>query len=170
MLNCRAMPFCPNCGKENEAYALFCQTCGVSLKPDGAAQAAAPAVQKYGGFWIRVVATIIDWIIVSAGTGIIVAVSFGGAFPIVFVADWLYSAFMTSSEWQATIGKKVFNLAVTDIRGQRISFARATGRHFAKWISALLLFIGYIMVAFTERKQGLHDLIAETLVVDRSAR
>ena len=56
-------------------------------------------------------------------------------------------------------------MKVTDLAGNRISFLRATGRYFAKIISALILFIGFIMVAFTEKKQGLHDMIAGTLVV-----
>jgi uncharacterized RDD family membrane protein YckC len=58
----------------------------------------------------------------------------------------------------------IFGLKVTDLNGQRISFERATGRHFAKWLSSLILFIGYIMAGFSERKQALHDLLAGTLV------
>jgi uncharacterized RDD family membrane protein YckC len=58
----------------------------------------------------------------------------------------------------------IFGLKVTDLYGNRISFERATGRHFAKILSAMILCIGYLMVAFTERKQGLHDLLAGTLV------
>jgi uncharacterized RDD family membrane protein YckC len=78
---------------------------------------------------------------------------------------WIYEAWMTSSDRQATVGKMAVGLKVTDLNGQRISFARATGRHFAKILSAMVLFIGYIMAAFTERKQGLHDILAGTLVV-----
>jgi uncharacterized RDD family membrane protein YckC len=74
---------------------------------------------------------------------------------------------MLSSEWQATVGKRAMSIAVTGMDGGRISFARATGRHFAKWISACLLGVGFIMAAFTAKKQALHDLIAETLVVNR---
>jgi len=159
------MPFCAACGKHNDERASFCQGCGAALKPGPDATSA--AAKRYGGFWIRVVAWLIDTIVLSFATGIIVAVSFGGAWPIVLVSQWLYEAFMTSSEWQATIGKRVFNLAVTGLNGERISFARATGRYFAKWISTLLLGIGFVMAAFTERKQGLHDMIAETLVVNR---
>src|SRR2546428_774442 len=65
----------------------------------------------------------------------------------------------------ATVGKMVFGLKVTNLEGHRISFARATGRHFAKLISAMILLIGYIMAGFSERKQALHDMIAGTLVV-----
>ncbi len=59
------------------------------------------------------------------------------------------------------------SIVVTGIDGKRISFARATGRHFAKYISAFILGIGFIMAAFTAKKQALHDMIAETLVVNR---
>jgi uncharacterized RDD family membrane protein YckC len=90
----------------------------------------------------------------------------GHGVTIVFLlfGSWLYEAFMESSSYQATLGKMIFGMKVTDLNGNRISFERATGRHFAKWLSAMILFIGYIMVGFTERKQGLHDLLAGTLV------
>ena len=50
------------------------------------------------------------------------------------------------------------------VDGQRIGFGRATGRYFAKFVSAMILLIGFMMVGWTQRKQGLHDLIASTLV------
>ena len=79
-------------------------------------------------------------------------------------ASWLYEAVMESSSYQATLGKMILGMKVTDLYGNRISFARATGRHFAKILSAMILCIGFIMVGLTERKQGLHDLVAGTLV------
>ena len=79
---------------------------------------------------------------------------------------WLYSAYLESSEKQATWGKQVLGLYVTDINGQRLSFAHASGRFFAKLVSNLIpLELGYIMAAFTERRQALHDMIASTLVL-----
>jgi uncharacterized RDD family membrane protein YckC len=153
---------------------------------------------RYGGFWIRVVATIIDVIVISVvllpfkimfGLG---SLAFGGfdgfgihglhglhgpmALPyLIFgggvlgllktAASWLYGALMESSPYQATLGKMALGMKVTDLYGNRISFARATGRHFAKYISMITLCIGFIMVGFTERKQGLHDMIAGTLVL-----
>jgi len=72
---------------------------------------------------------------------------------------------MESSVRQATIGKGILGLRVTDLDGNRITFLRAAIRDLAKIISAFILLIGFIMVAFTERKQGLHDMIAGTLVV-----
>jgi uncharacterized RDD family membrane protein YckC len=74
---------------------------------------------------------------------------------------------MESSYLQATLGKMAIGIVVTDLEGKRISFARATGRHFAKIISGFILFIGYIMAGFTQKKQALHDLIADCLVVKK---
>jgi len=139
----------------------------------------------YGGFWIRVVAAIIDAIIlrvVAAPVGIIFGGLglagmmsglphvglrlFGGGvtFIVLIFGSWLYGALMESSPYQATVGKMIFGMKVTDLYGNRISFGRATGRHFAKWLSGMVFCVGFIMVGFTERKQGLHDLLAGTLV------
>lgn len=84
-----------------------------------------------------------------------------------FIVGWIYFAGMESSARQATLGKSAMGLVVTGIDGNRISFLRATGRYFAKWLSAVILLIGYIMAAFTARKQALHDIIASTLVLKR---
>ena len=70
-----------------------------------------------------------------------------------------------SSARQATLGKMAFGIVVTDVHARRISFARATGRFFGKVLSNLTFCIGYLLAAFTDRKQALHDLIAGTLVV-----
>jgi hypothetical protein len=89
----------------------------------------------------------------------------GMVLSISFFLNWFYFAIMESSESQATLGKKILGLKVTDEFGQRMSFGRATGRYFSKFISSLILGIGYLMAAFTDRKQALHDKIASTLVV-----
>jgi len=81
------------------------------------------------------------------------------------IINWLYWAVMESSSKQATLGKMALGIIVTDYEGKGISFGRATGRQFARIISALILLIGYIMAGFTEKKQALHDMIAECLVV-----
>ncbi len=89
-----------------------------------------------------------------------------GFFGIILVVSWLYNALSESSSWQATPGKKILNLKVTDMEGQPISFGRASGRYFAKIITGMIpLFIGYIMAGFTEKKQALHDMIAGCLVL-----
>ena len=195
--------FCNKCGAQNTAGAQFCSRCGAPTSPTSANPATsspaspysapAPAYQpivpaigvRYGGFWIRVVAAIIDGIIVRVvvspihlifgGLGLAGMMSgvphhglalFGGGLTLIMslFGSWLYEAFMESSSYQATLGKMIFGMKVTDLNGNRISFERATGRHFAKWLSGFILCIGFIMVGLTERKQGLHDLLAGTLV------
>ncbi|MBK9732740.1 MAG: RDD family protein [Chitinophagaceae bacterium] len=79
--------------------------------------------------------------------------------------SWLYYALMESSQRQATLGKSALGIKVTDLNGNRISFLNATGRYFGKILSGLIFGIGYIMIIFTEKKQGLHDVLAGTLVV-----
>jgi uncharacterized RDD family membrane protein YckC len=78
---------------------------------------------------------------------------------------WSYYAGMESSPLRATAGKWAVGAYVTDLEGNRITFGRATGRHFSKIISALILLIGYIMAGLTRRKQALHDQIAGCLVL-----
>ena len=85
------------------------------------------------------------------------------------VLGWLYFAFCESSAWQATVGKLALGIRVTDMQGNRITFPRALGRYAAKIISTLILLIGFLMVAWTQRKQGLHDLMAGTLVLNGRA-
>ena len=81
-----------------------------------------------------------------------------------FAGQWLYEALLTSSSWQGTVGKRVLQLKVTDESGNRIGFGRATGRFFAKILSSMFFCIGFIMVGLTDRKRGLHDMLAGTLV------
>lgn len=76
-----------------------------------------------------------------------------------------YYAGLHASKWQATVGKKLLGLKVTDLNGNRISFWRALGRYLAMSILSGILFIGFFIAAFTEKKQALHDLIAGTVVV-----
>ena len=78
-----------------------------------------------------------------------------------------YYALMESSANQATVGKMALGIRVTDLAGNRLTFGRATARHFGKIISGLTLGIGYLMVAFTPSKQALHDIMAGCLVVNR---
>jgi uncharacterized RDD family membrane protein YckC len=156
----------------------------------GAQSAIAPqhyyGVQQYAGFWLRFIAAFIDGILVMAvvfpisfaigalvrlaGVGVgmprigIHLVSAASRVALTILASWIYEATMESSPRQATLGKMVLGLKVTDLSGNRISFARASGRRFAKYVSAMILYIGYIVAGLTERKQALHDIIAGTLV------
>lgn len=79
----------------------------------------------------------------------------------------LYGALMESSKYQATVGKMALGLRVTDVDGKNLDFVKALIRNVGKIISGMILFIGYIMAGFTEKKQGLHDIIASTLVVKK---
>jgi uncharacterized RDD family membrane protein YckC len=162
--------YCPKCGTQNEEQASFCRQCGANLK--GSGQEAKPVSQAmpifdYAGFWKRLGAYIIDYFLISAATFALMFVSWGLLSPLLLVTGWLYFALMESSSKQATLGKMALSIVVTDMDGKRISFGRATGRYFGKILSGIILLIGYIMIAFTEKKQGLHDMLANTLVVDK---
>jgi len=131
----------------------------------------------YAGFWRRVAAVILDGLLLGIVT-VPLSLALGGgddigstsssyspaASSISTVVSWLYYALMESSAKQATLGKMALGIRVTDLDGNRITFGKATGRYFAKILSALILGIGFLMVAFTQRKQGLHDILAGTLV------
>lgn len=80
------------------------------------------------------------------------------------VAGWLYFSLMESSKFQGTIGKLALGIIVTDMEGNKINFGKATGRYFGKIVSGIILYIGFMMAGFTEKKQGLHDILAGTLV------
>lgn len=138
--------------------------------------AAMVGTSVYAGFWRRVAAVIIDGLILSVVT-VPLTLAFGGgdsyaeavrsspASSVTTVVTWLYYALMESSAKQATIGKMALGIIVTDLEGRRVGFGKATGRYFAKILSGLILGIGFLMVAFTQRKQGLHDILAGTLVI-----
>ena len=79
----------------------------------------------------------------------------------------LYWSIMESSKYQATVGKMALGLRVSDVDGQNLDFVKSLIRNVCKIISGMILGIGYIMAGFTERKQGLHDIIAGTLVVKK---
>jgi uncharacterized RDD family membrane protein YckC len=138
----------------------------------------------YAGFWIRFAAYLIDNLILSVvscplgfGIGLIgAAVEVDPNSPewaginvllngVVVLASWLYFALMESSSWQGTVGKKLLKLKVVDTDGSPIGFGKASGRYFGKILSSLICLIGFIMAAFTEKRQGLHDMLASTLVV-----
>ena len=169
--------FCPNCGQENAPGSNYCQNCGYDLT--GTAEGRRT---EYAGFWLRFVASIIDgvtmgmvaWIIFLPSIFGLADISFTGAASLFFIymalwlaLPWLYYAIMESSSKQATLGKMVIGAIVTDESGNRVSFARATGRYFGKFLSQIIFYIGYLMIAFTEKKQGLHDILASTLVIKK---
>ena len=149
----------------------------------------APAVQ-YAGFWRRFLAAYIDGVVIGSAMYIVIlpfvlvgvavdrgisgtpsaaATAFIGMMGILWlilavIAPWIYEAAMISSDKQATLGKRAVGIVVTDLEGNRITFGRATGRYFGKYLSSLILLIGFIMAAFTEKKQALHDIMAGCLL------
>lgn len=174
--------YCPKCGAENPQDAQFCARCGVQLRRQAVDDGS--ATLEYAGFWRRFAAMIIDGILLNIVTmivGLILGIRPGmlygvnladlagprlaGFSVITVILAWLYYTMLESSPWRATLGKMALGISVTDMNGGRISFGRANGRYWAKILSAVILMIGYLMAAFTERKQALHDILAETLVV-----
>lgn len=154
--------------------------------PATGAAAAFPPVVQYAGFWRRLAAALIDgllsfavYLAIAFVMGFIYAAITGNdemsddtanviayvSWIIAFLLGWLYWALMESSSNQATLGKMALGIVVTDGQSRRISFGRATGRYFGRILSALILYIGFIIIAFTEKKQGLHDIMADCLVV-----
>ena len=183
--------FCTACGQ------AFSTAAAMISRPMNA-QVAATARVEYGGFWLRFLAYLIDGAVIIIGICVVavplVFLTGLGAYlsqinpeedwnengawviiPVIFLlataslaVTWLYHALMESSEWQATVGKKVLGLVMTDMEGRRVSFWRATGRHFAKIVTNMIpLLIGYILAGVTDKKQALHDMIAGCLILRR---
>jgi uncharacterized RDD family membrane protein YckC len=144
---------------------------------------------QYAGFWRRSVAFLIDFmlvIVVGCIGGSFIGSIYGLFMFIVMddttqnyisteaavlgfvwgiAADCLYFTIQESSSKQATIGKRVLNIIVTNYEFRRIGFAQANARYWGKIVSSLILFLGFLMAAFTKRKQALHDQLAGTLVI-----
>jgi uncharacterized RDD family membrane protein YckC len=136
----------------------------------------------YAGFWNRFTAAFIDKLIIAAGSTMLslpflvaeglgrTTSSFSWAVfdSILFMLiGWLYCTLLESSTKQATIGKMAVGIIVADVNGNQISFGRANGRWWGKSISFMILGIGFIMAGFTRKKQALHDVMADTLVLAR---
>jgi uncharacterized RDD family membrane protein YckC len=131
---------------------------------------------QYAGFWIRAAAILIDGFvfgvvymigILLVATGLVSLEDPTMAIillVIFFVAILLYFPLCESSEKQATLGKMAVGIKVGKANGERISFLNALGRFFAKYISQLILYIGYMMAGWDDKKQALHDKIAGTYV------
>lgn len=152
-------------------------------------------IYPYAGFWRRAVALFIDSLIIGIISSVLYGIVLGTQFfklatqnpqnpdptaflPIMgsmilfqilaFVFFWLYFALQESSKAQATLGKRVMGLKVVGADGGRISFGRATGRTLGKWVSNMTLYFGYYMAGFTKKRQALHDLMADTFVVQHA--
>jgi uncharacterized RDD family membrane protein YckC len=187
---------CTSCGVRPLNSNKHCQGCGSGTTPQQemcvqchTLLTRSASKERYSGFWLRFFACFIDGIIISIPLMIVSVVLLvmvmGEAmmygyydesamvgfqflcFLIALVIGILYTAGMHSSKWQATIGKRMMGIKVTDLHGNRISFARAVGRFFGTYLSALIMYIGFLMAGFTQKKQALHDMVAGTLVVKK---
>lgn len=133
----------------------------------------------HAGFGRRCAAVFIDGIVLNltmAIIGMLIDVQGGSAeeglriLTLWIVVSWFYFAAMESSARQATLGKSALDIMVTDLDGRSVSFGRASARYFGKFISFLLFGIGFIMAAFTVRRQALHDKMAGCLVIRRQEK
>jgi uncharacterized RDD family membrane protein YckC len=151
--------------------------------PQSAATQARPV---YAGFWLRAAAFLIDNLIFGFMFAVVVAIYspalltspdpnalkfkvislFTRLGLLVFLMIWVYFTSFEASVWQATPGKRILGLYVTDLSGRPLTFARAAIRNVARLISGVML-IGYILAGFTEKKQTLHDILAGCLVLRR---
>lgn len=120
----------------------------------------------YGDLGKRIVAWILDLIILSA-IGLLLGffLNFVGVI-IAPLVTWLYYILMEGGSWHATLGKRVMGLYVADSNGDGITYATAILRMIGKMLSGLILGIGYLMAFFSEQKQGLHDMVAKTYVLN----
>jgi len=135
----------------------------------------------YAGFWARFGAAVLDGFVLAVPAFLVIGVlaaTIGRAgdptvtvllvYVVPILASWLYFAGMESGARGATLGKRAFHLQVLSAEGhERIGFGRASARFFGRYLSMLVLYVGYLMQPFTARKQALHDLLSGTVVVSR---
>ena len=176
---------CPRCQSSNQPDATYCYSCG--FPQEGAihiAEARFPGVPAYtqarpGGFWIRLMAILIDFILLALVFKIIsqfISIGFASNFWNVFElgSNNLYSLLLallyftlSLGVWATTAAKRLFGLHVVRTDGSKVGLGRALARFFASYLSLQILGIGFLMVAFRRDKRGLHDLICDTVVIQR---
>jgi len=162
----------------------------VSSQPSKPLASPAPTelvLPDYAGFWLRAWAGAIDVALEASGAllltfaidlglrrfGRLLGISLfvskvatGMAFILILaVGSWLYCAFTESSSWRATVGKRVLGLQVVTADGDKVGFGQATVRHFMKFLSLFFLTIGFMMAGWTKRRQALHDMPSDCLVI-----
>ncbi len=187
--------YCPKCGTQTVDQAAFCIGCGQNLSAPVVIVVSkpAPAPLPYGKPGRRVAALLVDLLIVLAPI-IALAIAYSILSPDVadaetitnydleysedysglivfigtlsFLGPWFYFAGFESSRRRATPGKALMRLAVTNEEGSPVGFGRATARYFSKYVSASIMFVGFLMPLWSDRRQALHDIIARTLVLN----
>ena len=129
-----------------------------------------PVKKRYAGFWWRVLAGFIDNIILGLVSTVISFLLLTDTYTSIIISGilnfllyWLYFVILQSSEKRSTLGMRVCDIKIHDEHFNKLGFWRLTGRYFATGLSGIILLIGFFMIAFTKRKQGLHDLVARTI-------
>jgi|GEM_PF-3843628 len=177
--------FCPNCGKEErDLTARFCNNCGQEFKRDDNENesyqyGSESPVNNYqpvadlihAGFFLRLFAFIIDTVIYGLVFGVL---SLGRTLAnpqsiqgLSFILGLLINSAFESSQMMGTPGKYILKIAVVDLNRERVTFGKAFVRNLCEYLNAFTFGIGYLMIAFTQNKQGLHDMIAGTYVIKK---
>lgn len=163
---------CESCGQDNPPEVRFCANCGSSLAPAVEPPAPVPAAAfHYMGFWIRVAAAIIDYLVISVISSLFSLIFQVGAFPfqvgafLFFPMFWLYHWLFIGLRGQ-TLGKMAVGIKVVNASGSVPGLGRAALREIpGKILSTIAVCLGFLWVIWDERKQGWHDKIANTHVV-----
>ncbi|MBK8554597.1 MAG: RDD family protein [Lewinellaceae bacterium] len=120
---------------------------------------------RYASFTERAIASLIDGIVIGMLSAVFFIFSFGLIGTVII--SFLYFALLESGSKQATFGKRVMNIYVTDMAGNRISFWQGIGRNLLRYVSFGIFFVGLFMMFFTQKRQCLHDLVTGSLVLKR---
>ncbi len=129
---------------------------------------------NFGGFWIRLLAKLIDIAILTSAISIVIAIIPGYSLDTESaVLNWgviiVAALYEVISVWlfSTTVGKRILKLYVQRTDGSRLGLGRAFARYFAGQLSYLILCIGHIMIGLSDEKRGLHDRICDTRVIKR---
>lgn len=187
--------FCQHCGSKLLIGAQFCPACGTPSQDKQPVSPSQPK-ERYAGFWRRSAALLVDsmlflgvtvWlsarfldmelldqVILGEGPAddLDLALLAGQWFAYALAIQLLYATYtivLHASRWQATMGKQIFGIKVTDMAGHRITLGRSVGRYLATWLEGLTLGFGYLLAGFSQRRQALHDMVSGTLVISRQA-
>lgn len=176
--------YCQECGTETRPGQEYCVECGTILSKEQGVNE-----EPYAGFWLRVAANLIDSVIIGAASMVIVFIFmffsffiigflgevgallglffYFGLYLLIAAMSILYWIIMNASKWQGTIGKIVVGIKVVDMEGNRLTIGKSGLRYLGYIVSGFTMGVGFILAAFTDKKQALHDLLVQTLVVKK---
>lgn len=176
--------YCQECGTETRLGQEYCIECGTILSRKQVCKE-----EPYAGFWLRVAAYLIDSVILGAAAmvmllifiilsfffigllgevGALLGVFFYlGLCLIIAAMTILYMIIMNASKWQGTVGKIIVGIKVVDMEGNRLTMGKSGLRYLGYIVSSFTMGVGFILAAFTDKKQALHDMLVQTLVVKK---